>query len=74
MLTVVGSLDTSLLATVVRNSLKVSATFNLSEVVEPSTSKPIEVEPDFSLDEVPSDMSAFQKSDEEFLWSSILLI
>ena len=61
MLSAVGSLDTSLLATVVKNALKVSATFSLS------TSKPIEVEPDFILDEVPSDFSVFQRSDEEFL-------
>ena len=70
MLTALCSLDTSLLATVVKNALKVSTTFNLSKVVEPSTSnmsKPIEVEPDFSLDEAPSDFSVFQRSDEEFL-------
>ena len=67
MLTAFGSLDTSLLATVVKNALKVSATFSLSKVVEPSTSKPMEVEPDFCLDEVPSDFSVFQRSDEEFL-------
>ena len=56
MLTAVGSLDTSLLATVVKNAFKVSATFSLSKS---STSKPIEVEPDFSSDEVPSDFSVF---------------
>ena len=67
MLAAFGSLDTSLLATVVKNALKVLATFSLSKVVEPSTSKPIEVEPDFILDEVPSDFSVFQRSDEEFL-------
>ena len=50
-----------------KNALKVLATFSLSKVVEPSTSKPIEVEPDFILDEVPSDFSVFQRSDEEFL-------
>ena len=50
-----------------KNALKVSATFNVTKVVEPSTSKPIEVEPDFSLDKVPSDFSVFQMSDEEFL-------
>ena len=50
-----------------KNALKVSATFSLSKVVEPSTSKPIEVEPDFSLDEVLSEFSVFQRSDEEFL-------
>ena len=67
-LTAVGSLDTSLLPTVVKkNGIKVSATFNLSKVVEPSTSKPIEVAPDFSLDEDPSDFSVFQRCDEEFL-------
>ena len=52
MLDAFGSLDTSLLATVVKNAIKVSATSSLSKVVEPSTSKPIEVEPDFILDEV----------------------
>ena len=67
MLTTVGSLNTSLLATVVKKSLKVSATFNLSKIVEPSTSKPIGVEPDFSLYEVPNDFSVFNRSDEEFL-------
>ena len=67
MLTTVGSLNTSLLATVVKNSLKVSATFNLSKIVEPSTSKPIGVEPDISLYEVPNDVSVFNRSDEEFL-------
>ena len=67
MLTAFCSLDTSFLATVVKNALKVSATFSLSKVVEPSTSKPIVVEPDFSLDEVPSDFGVFQRSDEEFL-------
>ena len=56
-------MNTSLLATVVKNALKVSATFCLSKVVEPSTSKPLEVEPDFRLDEVPSDFSVFQRSD-----------
>ena len=66
MLAAVGSLDTSLLATVVKNALILSATFSLSKVVEPSTSKPIEVESDFSLDEVPSDFSVFQRS--IFLW------
>ena len=66
MVTAVGSLDTILLATAVKNSLKVSATFNLSKVVKPSTSKPIEIEPDFSLDEVSSDFSVFQRSVRNF--------
>ena len=43
MLTAADSLDTGLLATVVKNALKVSVTFNLSKFVEPSTRKPIEV-------------------------------
>ena len=64
MLTAVGSLDTSLSTTVVKNSLKVSATFNLAKVVEPLPSKPIEIEPDFSLDEVSRDFSVFKRSHE----------
>ena len=60
-------------ATVVQTLSRISVTFNLSKVVEPSASKPIEVKLDFSLHAVPSNSSVFHSSDEEFVCRIIFM-